>query len=659
MVRSPIEIIFRLRQEIANFYFFVFPPDVSIPAVEAPLAGLPDPAPVIARLRGSDYAGEIQRLARLIHDHRFPLFESEVATGPHIDWTRDYRNSISSSARAYFRRVPYLDFGCVGDHKNVWELSRHQHLIVLAQAALFERNPEYVLEIESQLTSWWNHNEFQCGMNWASALEVAFRALSWIWVYHLVGDQLESSLRSRLLTELYRHGLHLEYNLSVYFSPNTHLLGEAAALHALGVLFPQMPRAAKWRQLGGDTVRAQMDFQVFDDGSHFEQSTYYHLYAVDFFLLHHLLEPAPAEFQAKLRRMVDYLNAFVGPAQTLPLIGDDDGGRLFHPYGPRQEFARATLATCAAVFPGGGWQFDPRELPVQAAWWVGERALDTTAISKKQPAVSQLFTGSGLAVMSSLTTSGTAVHILADAGPFGYAGAGHSHADTLSIVAWRNGEEILIDPASYTYIASPEWRNRFRGTAAHNTICVDGAGQAIPAGPFRWQTKPTVERQAWITTDEADFLDAICYSQFVHRRRIAFLKSFHLVFVLDDIDSLARSPGVHTVEQYWHLGDAAAESRFTCSGGNRLVEQGGEIAWRSRVLGDKHPAPVFRVRHEGPLPTAMATAIDFSDSPGEACLKLENSGDQRVLSWRKTDTAGTTVELSLTLSENSAPVWTV
>ena len=29
-------------------------------------------------------------------------------------------------------------------------------------------------------------------MNWASALEVAFRALSWIWVYRLVGDRLAS-----------------------------------------------------------------------------------------------------------------------------------------------------------------------------------------------------------------------------------------------------------------------------------------------------------------------------------------------------------------------------------------------------------------------------------------------------------------------------------
>ena len=55
---------------------------------------------------------------------------------------------------------------------------------------------------------------------------------------------MPDALRARFLTALNRHGRYLELNVSVYFSPNTHLLGEAVALHALGVLFPSFPRAA-------------------------------------------------------------------------------------------------------------------------------------------------------------------------------------------------------------------------------------------------------------------------------------------------------------------------------------------------------------------------------------------------------------------------------
>jgi uncharacterized heparinase superfamily protein len=117
------------------------------------------------------------------------------------------------------------------------------------------------------------------GINWASALEVAFRAISWLWIYHIAGADLESGFRARFLSALCRHGAYLEANLSVYFSPNTHLLGEAVALHALGLLFPSFPRAGDWARQGSQIVAEQMEAQVREDGSHFEQSSYYHLYA--------------------------------------------------------------------------------------------------------------------------------------------------------------------------------------------------------------------------------------------------------------------------------------------------------------------------------------------------------------------------------------------
>src|SRR5262249_44837227 len=127
---------------------------------------------------------------------------------------------------------------------------------------------------------------FARGINWASALEVAFRALSWSWSYHFAGANFREAFRRQFLSALYQHGCYLEHNFSVYFSPNTHLLGEALVLHALGTFFPQWPRASQWRQQGGRTMGQEMERQVRDDGSHIEQSTYYHVYALDMFLTH-------------------------------------------------------------------------------------------------------------------------------------------------------------------------------------------------------------------------------------------------------------------------------------------------------------------------------------------------------------------------------------
>ena len=46
--------------------------------------------------------------------------------------------------------------------------------------------------------------------------------------------------------------------------------------------------------------------------------------------------------------MADFLDTLMGP-RALPFLGDDDGGRWFHPYGRRDQFGRATLATCATL----------------------------------------------------------------------------------------------------------------------------------------------------------------------------------------------------------------------------------------------------------------------------------------------------------------------
>lgn len=55
----------------------------------------------------------------------------------------------------------------------------------------------------------------------------------------------------------------------------------------------------------------------------------------------------------------------------------------------------------------------------------------------------------------------------------GLLGTSHGHSDTLHIDLILNGQDALVDSGRYTYVTKPE-RLAFRGTAAHNTIQVDG-----------------------------------------------------------------------------------------------------------------------------------------------------------------------------------------
>ena len=592
-MRSFEEMTFRAKQEATNVYLlaansqFTTTPTHPLP--------LPDGKVVADALQGSEFAEFTLEWAERILEHKVPLLGTCIETGKSIDWRRDYQHDRVSDLR-YFRRIPYLDFQGVGDHKFIWELNRQQHLVLLAQAFCLRRDQRYIAEILAQLESWRIQNPFQRGMNWTSALEVAFRALSWVWIYHLAGGAFpEQSVRA-LVSGLYQHALHLEANLSVYFSPNTHLLGEAVALYTIGVCFPEMPHAEKWRKKGQDIVFAEVSHQVRPDGSHFEQSTYYHVYALDFFLWFYLLAGRPETFRPTLTRMAEYLHWLLGARRAISFFGDDDGGRLFYPYGDRYCFGRSTQATCGVLFEREEWLGNRRDLSEQAAWWLGTEVLENSVGKPRTPAGGRIFSDSGTVFLQNQD-----IYVQFDAGPFGYGGAGHSHSDSLSFCAERKGQSLLIDPGTFTYISDPEERNWFRGSAAHNTVCVDGRSQAIPETPFRWSQKPQVRLLDWGERKSGGWVEAECeYAGCRHRRRL--LLDGDLLMIIDD---LSGEPGEHACEQWWHWGPLGSQSMVLSASEsmNRTVSR------YSPAYGVVLPGDAAVVRTTATFPVAIATVI--------------------------------------------------
>jgi hypothetical protein len=600
-MRSPREIIFRLRQEAANALLALSSPNFKLTA-ESPFPLLPDPAAVGSALRDSEYAQDLIQTAEQVIQGRIPILDKLIECGPQVAWRRDPHRGVETPA-TYFRRIPYLDLEKSGDHKFIWEINRHQHLVPVAQACVISGREEFARYVFGQLEDWWKENPFQRGINWTSALEVAFRALSWIWIWHLIGDKMPETFRRRFLAELYRHGLHLEYNLSVFFSPNTHLLGEAVALHAIGRLFSKFPRADRWRKLGSEIVQKHMESCVKADGSYFEQSTYYHVYALDMFAFHAALEEAPAPYLDGIARMAEFLASLISTVGDLPFLGDDDGGRFFHPYGPRSRFARASLAVASSLtgksfFPVA--QTDCNEI---AAWWLGpERCTpDHASVDQRK---SRLFRDTGIVVIR----RGPIVALF-DAGPFGPGSAGHSHSDTLSLVVSVGDRELLIDSGTFSYM-DPEWRSAFRGSSAHNTIRIDGNDQGRSAGPFRWAEKPQVKLLEFATDGGRDYAVATCeYRGFTHKRSVELANNQFSI-----VDTIEGPAGEHEIEQYWHFADMPNELRpggWEVPGLAELSIEGGvvEQAWRSRCFGSKEPASVIAVRRRAKLPVTLHASV--------------------------------------------------
>src|SRR6185503_1307041 len=88
-----------------------------------------------------------------------------------------------------------------------------------------------------------------------------------------------------LLISLDRQLTHVEENLSYYFSPNTHLLGEALALYVSGRALPELAASARRQSTGRAILLDEIERQIGADGGHCERSTHYHRYTLDFYAL--------------------------------------------------------------------------------------------------------------------------------------------------------------------------------------------------------------------------------------------------------------------------------------------------------------------------------------------------------------------------------------
>src|SRR5258706_2128375 len=169
------------------------------------------------------------------------------------------------------------------------------------------------------------------GINWASSLEVALRSISWLWAFHYFKNSaaVDSQTFKRAVKFLYLNARHLETYLSTYFSPNTHLTGEALGLVYLGTLLPEFKAAACWRETGQRILLEQLQPQGKPDGVYFQQSSYYHRHTTDFYK--HLSNLSPANCnrlsvvgEEKLIALLDHLMYITRPDGTSPLFGDDD-----------------------------------------------------------------------------------------------------------------------------------------------------------------------------------------------------------------------------------------------------------------------------------------------------------------------------------------------
>jgi len=423
---------------------------------------------------------EVVRRADAVVRHEFDLLGSGPRQlGPRLPWRTDFKTGREWPLE-YCTDIDYNELAQPTDVKVPWELSRCQHFTRLGQAYWLTGDDRYAAEFVAEVTDWIGANPFSRGVNWACAMDVSLRAVSWIWGFHFFADApacRDRTFRAAFLRALFLHGEFIVKHLEKADLNGNHYLCDGVGLVFLGCFFKRAAPARRWLALGRSIVEQEILTQTTEDGVDFEMSTAYHRLVLEAFFTSYLLlrlhgDDPPQRCWARLERMCEFVAAYTKPDGRVPLFGDADDGRIQSLGDQGINDHRYLLSTACVFFRRADFKSIASRCWQETFWLLGADAVDQFCrlpADTSLTARSAAFPDGGFYVLRSRFA-----HVMVDCGAVGFGNrGGHGHNDILSFELFLNGFNVVTDCGAYLYTASREWRNRFRGTAFHNTVQVD------------------------------------------------------------------------------------------------------------------------------------------------------------------------------------------
>lgn len=427
------------------------------------------------------------------------------------------------------------------------------------------------------------------------AYPTALRIVNWI--DYLLRTDATRAPKDVWLKSLLHQAAWLARNVEYHIRGN-HLFKNGVALLFAGVFF-QGSEAERWLALGQRILEAEIAEQFLPDGGHYERSPMYHsIVTQDVLDVVNLLRSSPAApqdlralFEAKASAAMDFLGDMLHPDGEIALFNDSAFGIALPPAELRT-YAERVLGSAVA------WQREPK---------------DTVIINRPETGYYGCRAGGD--------------YLIVDCGPIGpdYQ-PGHAHCDTLSFELSIDGERVIVDSGVSGYEGDP-LRGFVRSTAAHNTVCVDGAEQSEMWGTFRVgrRARPLFARIERVSDDEVVFEgahDGYAHlpQRVIHHRRIVYRPGDRVWQIVDRLEG----EGEATIEAFLHLAPGC-EVKFGC-GGLNLVAVGGEAVagirtegWTSVGVehvdfcphfGARQRSPVLRLALKARLPILATTFLD-------------------------------------------------
>lgn len=491
------------------------------------------------------------------------------------DWFLDPVSGRQAPASRYAFRINHRSEEQTGNVKQVWELSRLQHLTLLSTAYFLSHEDAFARRAAEHLRSWWQENPFLSGVNWTSGIEVGIRLISMVWIRRMLDDWPEAASlfehNELAVRQIRWHQQYLAAFKSRGSSANNHVIAEAAGQLVASCAFPWFPQSARWQRTSARLLERELLRNTFPSGVGRELATDYQCFVAELGLLAAVEGSAagrpmnPASWQ-RLCAMVDSGAALLDQRLRPPRQGDGDEGKALLLDAPAANRWPSLIAIGEALFGALDWW--PPSTSDAASTIIASMPGAVRTVTDRPPARPWRFPDAGTTVLRTPVDRYPEIWCRCDGGPHGFLSiAAHAHADALSVELRYGGMDVLADPGTYCYHGEPAWRSYFRSTVAHNTIELGGQSQSSEGGPFLWR------RHANATEiDVQDIGDAVEWTaehvgyQVLepparHRRCVRLDRASRTVDIVDEI-----SGGSHDIRVLFHLGpEVQADLEGSCA----------------------------------------------------------------------------------------------
>ncbi|MGW4131990.1 alginate lyase family protein [Amycolatopsis japonica] len=439
------------------------------------------------------------------------------------DWSYDPKTGRRAPSDVYSFDIPYRSEETVGDIKQIWEPSRHQHLTVLAAAYALTGDDRYAERVAAHLGSWWAANPPMRGVHWVSGIELGIRLLSWVWVRRLLDGWAQAPALFEdnpvALNQIWHHQRWLAAFPSRGSSANNHVIAEDAGQLAAACAFAWFPESGQWRDSALASLDKMLRHNTFDSGLNRELATEYHGLVLELGLAGALEAKAagvtvPESTWLVLLRMTDALVSIVDNKLRPPRQGDADDGFGLIVDGDETSRWASLIDTGSVLFGRLDWWPETPGGDVRTQLF-SALAKDIQVGARRPARRRDDFADAGMTILRD-----GGIWCRCDGGPHGFLSiAAHAHADALSVEVRLDGVDILADPGTYCYHGEPKWRSYFRSTAGHNTLELSRTDQSVSGGPFLW-TKHAVTTVIAAGTPSRWSAEHDGYAPSVHQRSV-------------------------------------------------------------------------------------------------------------------------------------------